>query len=237
MGRKSRAIEGYFSSIDRPIKAYLLGLIAADGNVYVNTARAEYKVGIKLHEEDAILVHRTRDELAPAVKLTYPRPHFVRFEVCSQRMVDDLARYGIVPRKTWNLPWPAALPEEMAMPFLLGYFDGDGSIGVYKPRPEKGMHEPYLRWEIIGHYEFLLEARKRIYEWCGVELVPPRQPRASTAFLYRVATSGERVESIDRVLNASGLGLPRKHLPGVWERYRSRMAAEQGENAEGRTSE
>jgi hypothetical protein len=43
---------------------------------------------------------------------------------------------------------------------------------------------------------------------------------------YGIATSGERAESIDRVLNASGLGLPRKHLPGVWEHYRLRMQAE-----------
>lgn len=236
MGRKSRAIEGYFSSIDRPIKAYLLGLIAADGNVYVNTARAEYKVSLALHRNDAMLVERCRDELAPTVNLNYPS-NKVRFEVCSQQMQADLAQYGIIPRKTWNLPWPKALPEAMAMPFLLGYFDGDGTLMVQKPRPEKGMPEPYLRWQLVGHYDFLMDVRARIHLWCGVEMAPPRLPDTKTSFLYGIATSGERVESIDRVLNASGLGLPRKHLPGVWERYRSRMAAEQGENAEGRTSE
>jgi hypothetical protein len=227
MGRKSRTVEDYFSTVDTPMQAYLLGLLAADGNVYVNPRRAEYKVCIKLHQDDELLVRRVRDQLAPSVKLTYPKPHYVRFDVCSQHMVNDLAVYGVVPRKTWNLPWPAALPEPMAMPFLLGYFDGDGTMIVLKPRPEKGMYEPYLRWQLVGHYAFLLEVRKRIYDWCGVELAFPHLPSAETSFLYRIATSGERAASIDRVLNACGLGLARKHLPGAWERYRMRIEEEQ----------
>lgn len=234
MGRKSRAIEDYFTSIHTPMHAYILGLLAADGNVYVNRQRAEYKISLKLHQDDEMLVRRTRDELAPTVNFSYPRPHFIRFEVCSLRMANDLARYGIVPRKTWNLPWPAALPEAMAMPFLLGYFDGDGTMVGCKPRPEKGMFDPYLYWQVVGHHDFLLEARKRIQAWCGVEIAPPRLPHAFTSFLYVIATSGEKAEAVDRVLNASGLGLPRKHLPGVWDRYRARMDAEQ---QSGRTSE
>lgn len=226
MGRRSRAIEDYFHTIDTPMKAYILGLLAADGNVYVNRVRAEYKISLKLHIEDEVLVRRTRDELAPTVNFNYPKPHYIRFEVCSQRMVDDLARYDIVPRKTWHLPWPEALPEAMSMPFLLGYFDGDGTLVGCKPRPEKGMPEPYLYWQVLGHHDFLLEARKRILAWCGVDVAPPRLPHAFTSFLYCIATSGEKAEALDRVLNASGLGLPRKHIPGVWDRYRARIAAE-----------
>jgi hypothetical protein len=226
MGRKSRAVEDYFHRIDTPMKAYLLGLLAADGYVSVSRRRAEYKLGIKLHLDDAVLVHRARDEIAPSVNFTYPKPHYIRFEVCSQRMLSDLAIYGIVPRKTWNLPWPSALPEAMAMPFILGYFDGDGTLIGLKPRPEKGMHEPYLYWQVVGHYDFLLEMRKRIQLWAGVEIAPPRLPHAFTSFLYCIATSGEKAEALDNVLNMSGLGLPRKHIPGVWERYYSRKSNE-----------
>lgn len=233
MGRKSRAIEDYFSAIDTPMKAYLLGLLAADGNVYVNRERAEYKISLKLHRDDEVLVGRTRDELAPRVRLNYPRNQ-CRFEVCSQAMMHDLARYGIVPRKTWNLPWPAALPEDMAMPFLLGYFDGDGTMISMPPRPEKGMHEPYLIWHLVGHRDFLLDVRRRLLAWCGVEVAPPRLPSADTSFLYRLSTSGEKAAAVDRVLNASGLGLPRKHIPGVWERYEARMATKK---VVGRTSQ
>lgn len=233
MGRKSRAIEDYFASLNTPMQAYILGLLAADGNVYVNKARAEYKISLKLHRDDELLVGRTRDELAPTVNFSYPKPHYIRFEVCSLRMANDLARYGVVPRKTWNLPWPAALPEAMAMPFLLGYFDGDGTMVGCKPRPEKGMYEPYLVWHLVGHRDFLLDVRKRLLAWCGVELAPPRLPSAKTSFLYRLSTSGEKAETVDRTLNASGLGLPRKHLPGVWNHYRARMDA--GKQA-GRTS-
>lgn len=223
MGRKSRAVENYFTHIDTPMKAYLLGLLASDGYVYVDKKRAQYKIGIKLHINDELLVRRVRDILAPTVNFTYPKPHYIRFEVCSQRMLQDLAQYGVIPRKTWNLPWPKALPEDMAMPFLLGYFDGDGTLVGLKPRPSKGMHEPYLYWQIVGHRDFLLEARTHIYNWSGVQIAPPRLPHAFTSFLYCIATSGEKAEAVDRVLNTSGLGLPRKHLPGVWEQYRLRQ--------------
>jgi hypothetical protein len=226
MGRKSRAIEDYFASVDTLMQAYILGLLAADGNVYVNKKRAEYKISLKLHQDDEMLVRRTRDELAPTVNFSYPKPHFIRFEVCSLRMANDLARFGVVPRKTWNLPWPAALPEAMAMPFLLGYFDGDGTLIAMPPRPHKGMHEPYLIWQLVGHQDFLLNVRRRLLNWCGVELVPPRLPSAKTAFLYRLSTSGEKAEAVDLALNKSGLGLRRKHIPGIWERYQARMDAE-----------
>lgn len=224
MGRKSRAIEDYFHIIDTSMKAYILGLLAADGNVYVDTKRHGYKISIKLHRDDEVLVTRVRDELAPMVRLNYPGNQ-CRFEVCSQRMMHSLAHYGIVPRKTWNLPWPNSLPEEMAMPFVLGYFDGDGTMVGMPPRPHKGMHEPYLVWHLVGHYDFLLDVRQRILNWCGVGLAPPYLPSAKTSFLYRITTSGEKAASIDRVLNASGLGLPRKHLPGVWEQYQERINA------------
>lgn len=229
MGRKSRAVEQYFEQIDTPMKAYLLGLLAADGNVYVDRRRHGYKISLKLHRDDEILVLRARDELAPTVRLNYPGNQ-CRFEVCSQRMMNDLAGYGVVPRKTWGLPWPARLPEEMAMPFLLGYFDGDGTLIGMPPRPEKGMYEPYLVWHVVGHYDFLLDVKSRIFAWCGVELTTPKLPSAKTSFLYRLATSGEKAESIDRVLNSSGLGLPRKHIPGVWARYEARMEAKKSKD-------
>lgn len=92
------------------------------------------------------------------------------------------------------------------------------------------MHKPYLQWAIIGHYDFLLNVRERILSWCGVELAPPRLPSAQTSFLYRITTSGKKAEVVDRVLNSSGLGLPRKHLPGVWERYKARVNAKQNKD-------
>ena len=58
MGRKSRVIEDYFAQIDTPMKAYLLGLLAADGNVYVDTRRHDYKISLKLHRADEVLVAR-----------------------------------------------------------------------------------------------------------------------------------------------------------------------------------
>lgn len=52
--------------------------------------------------------------------------------------------------------------------------------------------------------------------WHGVSsarVKPKPLGLGSLPHLYRISANGPRAPIIDRVLNASGLGLPRKHLP------------------------
>lgn len=45
----------------------------------------------------------------------------------SKEMANDLCKLGIIPRKSLVLK-PPVIAEEYFLPFILGYFDGDGSI-------------------------------------------------------------------------------------------------------------
>jgi len=90
---------------------------------------------------------------------------------------------------------------------LLGYFDGDGS---FTPRAGRRNYQ----WLLLGTLDFLWVAREYIQRYVGVEIKEPvRAHKHISPHLYRISANGPRAPIIDRVLNASGLGLPRKHLP------------------------
>src|SRR2546421_6685682 len=58
----------YFHRIDHPVQAYVLGLLASDGNVASDRPRIQFSV----HEEDKILTEIVRDELAPGSSILTP---------------------------------------------------------------------------------------------------------------------------------------------------------------------
>lgn len=126
-----------FETIDSPEKAYWLGFIAADGCVYerkdntkagnlmiINISRKDKEHLIKFqnfmksnvpiidHIQDAGFSNNT--EMS---KITFN----------SNDMVNDLKSIGIVPRKSLILDIPK-IDSSLYLPFILGYFDGDGSI-------------------------------------------------------------------------------------------------------------
>jgi hypothetical protein len=61
----------YFQSIDTPTKAYLLGLLAADGAI--DNKKGQYRVTLMLQFRDKLLIDRFRDEIAPNIPITINR--------------------------------------------------------------------------------------------------------------------------------------------------------------------
>jgi hypothetical protein len=192
----------YFQDIATTEQAYLLGLLAADGSISSTPGR--YNICLALKRSDAELIVRFRDAVAPEAVLSYDR-HLVRVRVGCKQMVADLADYNIIPRKSYNFAWPQKLPHELATPFLLGYFDGDGCLS----RHANGR----LQWTLLGCEAFLWEAREHIARLSGVNVSFPAQSDKRIKHVYRIDAMSEKAIAIDRALNASGHGLPRKHLP------------------------
>lgn len=194
----------YFQVIDADDKAYWLGFLAADGTV-VDTGR-HYAILLDLQPRDLHWLERFRDTTAPGATITKHGSRSCSVSVASQELVKDLIALGIGPRKSSTLGWPS-VPEAFAIPFLLGYFDGDGT---FSPRTNR----PGYQWVLVGTLDFLRTARDYLQSYVGVELKEPVRANKNTSpHLYRISANGPRAPIIDRVLNASGLGLPRKHLP------------------------
>ena len=57
----------------------------------------------------------------------------VQWHVPSDKLCNDLAKFGVTPRKTKTLPFPD-LPKENMRNYLRGYFYGDGCAHKYPNR-------------------------------------------------------------------------------------------------------
>jgi hypothetical protein len=95
----------------------------------------------------------------------------------------------------------------VVIPFLLGYFDGDGWMRKHDSR------SGWL-WGLTGTYNFLIVACQYIQYHTNIAISSPvRHCKDRSPHLYRITATNQRAIAIDRILNASGLGLARKHLP------------------------
>jgi hypothetical protein len=191
----------YFADVDSPIKAYILGLLASDGWI------SENQVCIALGVKDRALVELVRDELAPLYPVsTQAGGSRALFAASSSRMKSDLGRLGVVPRKTLALQWPAALPERFAGSYILGCFDGDGSLGYYADYR-------YYRWSLISASRpFLEDVKERIKVHAGVKLRGP-YGRSSGSLALVIEYTGPKTRLIDEWLHADVPGLARKRIP------------------------
>jgi hypothetical protein len=195
----------YFKVIDSDEKAYWLGFIAADGVVYIGGR--QHTVRIDLQPRDRHWIERFRDIIAPGMQITKHGDRSYSFGIGSQELVHDLIAIGITPRKSLTLEWPQ-VPDPFVMPFLCGYFDGDGCL-----HRRQGRRKELYQWSLLGTLPFLTVAREHIQKAADVELkLPIRANKRASPHLHLLYAGGGRVLAIDRALKACGLGLPRKHI-------------------------
>lgn len=130
--RVNRRIKSdYFSVIDSPIKAYWLGFLFTDGSVdhYKKTGR----IRLQLQEQDKEILEKFKEDLQLDCKIIYnvrPNSTCCSVEFVDEQIFNDLGKYGIVPRKTYeisNIPYDK-IPKEYLTSYALGLFDGDGSL-------------------------------------------------------------------------------------------------------------
>ncbi|KKM76393.1 hypothetical protein LCGC14_1380590 [marine sediment metagenome] len=124
-------IKDYFDTIDSIKKAYWLGYIYAEGWV---SKKGKYGIvfGIECHVDDRILLDRFADTVGlseGAVKSRNTRPNMVRVEIHNKDFANNLTRLGVVQKKSRKLTLPNLGSRELYLAFLMGLFDGDGTMG------------------------------------------------------------------------------------------------------------
>ncbi|MGB7562799.1 MAG: hypothetical protein WBL99_15120 [Candidatus Acidiferrales bacterium] len=208
LGLKSRhrtginsLVPGYFSEIDTHMKAYLLGLLTADGFV---TRRNQ--VSLALSGKDRELVELLRDEIAPGGRigsyLTREKRPMATFRVQSPDLAADLAGHGVVPAKTLVTSWPSRLPYELENSYVCGYFDGDGSL----------IPTWLYRWTIVGgNPDFLITMQARIKAHTGINVGGLYRDRR-TEHAYSICQTGEPVRALDAWVHRDMPGLARKRM-------------------------
>ena len=119
----------YFSQIDTPEKAYILGFLIADGHIN----KTGYKIEVSVKEPDADLLRMIAGELgcdAPLKPMTnsYDKSRMARLHLCGQKLISDLNGLGVYHDKSTTAVYPA-VPPELEGHLVRGIWDGDGYIG------------------------------------------------------------------------------------------------------------
>lgn len=144
----------FFDTVDTEAKAYWLGFIAADGSI----TEGGNVLSITLGEQDADHLALFRDALGDPRPIRFYEPgrvckdgrkmRLARYSVASREMAAGLAVYGVVPRKSQTVPWPA-LPGELLPHYLRGYIDGDGCFSVSSGKLRT------IQFRLVGNEPFL----------------------------------------------------------------------------------
>ena len=154
--RASSVNNDYFSNIKTVNQAWLLGFLAADGWVEEDRNR----INLELSAIDKEILEKIKEEVeienGILERETNKGFSIVRLSWTSGIQKDKLAHYGIVPNKTYKeMHLPIFENKDLTYAFILGYFDGDGSISI---------SDDYCRFRICAHRPELLHD---IYNFLG----------------------------------------------------------------------
>lgn len=119
--------EYFFQDINEEAKAYFLGLLISDGNVFKDSTGRQASISITLDLKDEYMLEKFKEVLQANTSVGHDGRGCGQIAVRSNIMAEDLAKYGVVPRKSYSTYLPKVSYE--MMPHLIrGIFDGDGSI-------------------------------------------------------------------------------------------------------------
>lgn len=134
--RKKAVIEyntDFFSKIEKPEKAQILGFIYADGYLQEN-----YRdLVIRLSRIDREYLEKLKEwfEFTGQIKdMDYSCAASQLRIKLTQKSFEDIQKLGIFQKKSFLITFPteSQVPQKLLKYFLLGYFEGDGCLGKTK---------------------------------------------------------------------------------------------------------
>ncbi|TFG23721.1 MAG: hypothetical protein EU532_13205 [Promethearchaeota archaeon] len=136
----------YFKQIDTIEKAYWLGWLFAEGYIYIHARRKKnknpyYRFGVGCVEDDFILIQRFIETIGYDISNISPRlekyttskgeiRRFRRISIINNQFCENLISQGFIvgKKKSKNIRLPNFKKRDLLLAFLLGYYDGDGTI-------------------------------------------------------------------------------------------------------------
>ena len=121
--------ERLFENINSEESAYFLGLLISDGNVFKDNSGRQASISITLDLKDEYMLKKFKEIVNSNTSVSHDGRGCGQIAVRSNLMANDLAKYGVVPRKSYNTYLPQ-IPDEWMPHLIRGIFDGDGSISA-----------------------------------------------------------------------------------------------------------
>lgn len=163
--------EHFFQDINEEAKAYFLGLLISDGNVFKDNTGRQASISITLHLKDEYMLEKFKEVLQVNTSVGHDGRGCGQIAVRSNIMAEDLAKYGVIPRKSYSTYLPKVSYE--MMPHLIrGIFDGDGSI-MAKPNLNNDGHSRFLHSiSFCGTHKLMEDISNYSFEYLNLKQKP-----------------------------------------------------------------
>lgn len=176
--RKYYFNEDYFNEINTKEKAYVLGLICADGWVAKNKYNNANLLAISLQQKDLDVIVFVKEQLETNKKIII-KNNSASIDFCSCKMARVLVDYGVVPNKSLQLSLKevirvANIKNEFIPSFLLGYFDGDG-----------GIYESQGQWSC--GFTGTLETCIFLKEWFSCGFIVDEKSKSGNTYTFKIS--------------------------------------------------
>ena len=195
-------VNNNYFSIQNANMAYIMGFLAADGNISKKGNRIQSQLSIK----DKNHLEMIQKEIGGCEVYEYSSNGYKScgWHCYSAQIKNDLAKYGIIPHKTGTLKMPIVLDKQYWKDFIRGYFDGDGSISA----TAQG-----LRWQICSATDNVLQTIVDFfYKEYDIPKVKIQSQQRSQNTLYTIQYSTNATKKIFNILyTPNSLYLKRKY--------------------------
>ena len=200
--RRYQFDQHYLDVIDTDSKAYMLGLLAADGCV----ARTGWEVRLKLRCRDVRVLHTLKKRIGFTGPLRRSGADSC-LALCSIDLVAALRAYGIHPCKSLTIIWPK-LQDDLVPAFMRGVFDGDGSVLCKQVRLVSGS-----RLFVVGFSRWY----RRVYK----RALYIREERDGVHPKWRVVLNRRDASFIQAMYKNATVYIPRKYAAYrmYWSNY------------------
>lgn len=225
-----------FDVINTEEKAYWLGFMYADG--YVNTIGNKFGINVAL--KDISHLEKFNQFLNYPKGLNISKSHqfgtksnlntkgeemyMVSTVIGNKHMRDSLISKGCVPNKSLILEFPSEeiVPKELQRHFVRGYFDGDGTLGIYPHSKTNPKLEESLM--IVGTKPFL----EKVQEILGMGFLIHKTN--CSEFTFRLGYSTKKAVNAAKIMyDNSTIYLERKY--NIYKQFCA--AVKSGKNGEG----
>lgn len=214
--RRYKFNENFFE-VESAEMAWLLGFTAADGCVSKNNsiiwllAQKDKEILIKIHKllgcEEKINIKEYVDSNGQDC---------CRLHLTSRIACDSLAKYNIVPRKTFSFTFPTQLNKKYWLDFIRGYWDGDGWIS----KNNNG-----LIWGIVSARKEVLETISKFFVEFGLKdkKIYERIRNGSVNYYLQYSTK-ETIKIYELLYKDAPIALNRKflHFLEIYNDYKNK---------------
>lgn len=141
--------------------AYVLGYVTADGCICVNKNRIKNNLTLDITSAEKRHLYKIRRAINSDHKIGKKNNghgnNAFRLQIRNSILTQSLISLGIPPNKTFNLR-PIHIPNEYFSDFARGFFDGDGTVYIYKVNKVKQIKVSFACASLV----FIKDFNKRL---------------------------------------------------------------------------